>query len=229
MNRFLLATLLLIPAHAVLAESESAARIDAAARAALQREAQALGGEAQLDLVFDSTRLPARCAQPLQAGLASGARPVGNTTVQVRCTANGNPWALNIPARVQVFAEVMVASRPLTRGVPLASDDIARKRVDLASLGAGVLTDSRQVVGKKLRYPVAAGTVLSNGVFESQPLVRRGQTVVVISGSPGFEVRATGEALADGQNGDRIQVRNRQSRRVLEGQVEASGVVRVPL
>jgi flagella basal body P-ring formation protein FlgA len=59
--------------------------------------------------------------------------------------------------------------------------------------------------------------------------VRRGQTVVVISGSPGFEVRATGEALNDGQSGDRIQVRNRQSRRILEGQVEASGVVRVPL
>ena len=229
MKRLWYTALLLWPVHVAQAETETAARIDAAAREALKREAQALGGEAVLDLAFDSTRLPARCTQPLQAALAAGARPIGNTTVQVRCAAAGNPWALNIPARVQVYAEAMVAARPLTRGIPLTRDDIARKRVDLASLGSGVLTDSQQAVGKKLRYPVAAGTVLSSGVFESKPLVRRGQTVVVISGSPGFEVRATGEALADGQNGDRIQVRNRQSRKLLEGQVEAAGIVRIPL
>ncbi len=222
-------TLLCLPLQAALAEPESVERIDAAARQALQQQARALGGEAVLDLNFDSTRLPARCPQALDASLAAGARPVGNTSVAVRCTAASNPWSLHVPARVQVFAEAMVAARPLTRGVPLTGDDLTRKRVDLASLSAGILTDSRQLVGKKLRYPVAAGTVLSSGVLESQPLVRRGQTVVVISGTPGFEVRATGEALTDGANGDRIQIRNRQSRKVVEGQVEAAGTVRIPL
>lgn len=229
MKTLLLTLVLLFALPTARAESESIARIDAVARAALKQQAQALGGEVQLDLQFDSARLPARCPQSLEAGLAAGARPVGNTSVLVRCTAASNLWSLHVPARVQVFAEAMVAARPLTRGVPLTSEDIMRKRVDLATLGAGVLTDSRQVVGKKLRYPVAAGTLLNSGVFESQPLVRRGQTVVVISGNPGFEVRATGEALADGQSGDRIQIRNRQSRKVLEGRVEAAGVVRIPL
>lgn len=228
MKRILLTVLLLMPSAAVLAESESAARIDAAVRAALRQPAQALGADYALELALDAARLPARCPQALQAELAAGARPIGNTSVLVRC-AGASPWALYIPARVHVFADAIVAARPLTRGMPLTSEDIARKRVDLASLGSGVLTDSQQAVGKKLRYPVAAGTLLSSGLLESQPLVRRGQTVVVVSGSPGFEVRATGEALADGQSGDRVQVRNRQSRKVLEGQVEASGVVRVPL
>jgi len=229
--RAFLALLLAAAAGGVHAETEAHESPAAIARAAHEfaaARARQLGGQARLDVGAIDARNLARCTQALSAETAPGAQPSGQWSIGVRCRGD-SPWLVYVPVRVQVMAEALVASHTLARGATLGESDLARRPVDLATFGYGVLTDPGQALGKRLRFPVAAGAVLNSAMFEQLPVVKRGQTVTVVSGQPGFEVRVSGEALADGAAGSMIPVRNRATRRVIEGRVETSGLVRIPL
>lgn len=214
--------------HAETAAHESPAAIARTAQEFAAARARQLAGEAKINVgAVDAQNLP-RCAQPLTAEAAPAAQPSGPWSVGVRCRGT-SPWLIYVPVRVEVRAQVLVAAHALARGATLGEPDLARREVDLTTFGHGVLTEPGQALGKHLRFPVAAGTVLNDAMFEQRPVVKRGQTVTVISGQPGFEVRVRGEALADGTAGATIPVRNRATRRVIEGRVEGAGLIRVPL
>ncbi len=172
-------------------------------------------------------RLP-RCSEPLRTFLAPGSRTLGNTTVGVRCRAP-RPWTIYVPARVSMYRKVLVATRPLPRGTRLSAADVRMTRKDVDNLAYGYLTDPTAVQGKLLRRLVPAGMALDPEMLESPPLVKRGQQVVLLAETGGLQVRMTGLALATGAAGDSIKVRNLSSRRVVEGVIVRTGVVRVPL
>ena len=96
-------------------------------------------------------------------------------------------------------------------------------------MAGSALTDPAQAIGKRLRYPVATGAALNAGLLDLPPLVKRGQTVTIVSTGQGLEVRATGEALADGTNGETIRVRNSLTKKIIQATVLEAGLVRVPM
>ena len=215
--------------HAEPSARESVARIEQAAHDFAVRQARSYGGDPQVEITPLDPRLRlARCSQSLQITLAPGAKPVGHTSIGVRCPGP-TPWSLYVQAEVRILAEVLVAARPLARGVPLRAEDLTRQTQDLGALATGALTDPNRVVGQRLRYPVAAGAVLNAGLFERNPRVRRGQIVTVISGHGSLEVRASGEALSDAASGETLRVRNALTKKVIEGRVDDQGIVRVAL
>ena len=227
----LLLALLAVTANATAepAASESVARIEQAAHDFALRQARSYGGDPRVAITPLDPRLRlVRCAQPLQTTLAPGAKPIGHTSIGVRCPGP-TPWSLYVQAEVRILAEVLVAARPLARGVPLTAEDLARQTLDLGAVATGALTDPARVLGQRLRYPVAIGAVLNTGLFERNPQVRRGQTVTVVSGHGSLEVRATGEALADAVSGETVRVRNTLTKKVIEGTVDDQGLVRIAL
>lgn len=209
------------------ADGANAAR--EAAHQFLIKHARGFGSDARVAVEAPDPRLRlAPCARPLIAELAPGVRPIGHTTVAVRCP-DTNPWSVNLPAQVQVYGDVLVTTRALARATILTGEDFVRRRQDLTTAAPGALTDPALALGQKLRYPLGPGAVLNAGMLEITPVVRRGQSVTIVSGNGGIEVRAQGEALADGSQGQTIRVRNHQTRRILSGTVEAPGTVRVAL
>lgn len=207
----------------------SAADVTGTAREFLLQHASAFGSDVRVAVETPDPRLRlAPCSRPLVAGLAPGMRPVGHTAVTVRCPGSA-PWSVNLPAQVQVYGDVLVTTRALARGTALAEDDVARRRQDLTTSSPGALTDPTRALGRKLRYPLGPGAILHAGMLETTPVVRRGQVVTIVSGAGGVEVRAQGEALADGGPGESVRVRNHQTQRVVSGTVEAPGQVRVAL
>lgn len=195
----------------------------------LRASTPASNGDIRIEVgsIDPHTRLP-QCERPLEPAFAPGARPVGQTSISLRC-AGREPWTIYIPARVIMLADALVAARPLARGLALTAADFSHQRLDLAALPSAALTRPDQLVGRKLRYPVAAGTALHVALLEPAPLVRRGQTVTLLSGRPGFEVSVSAEALANGENGESVRVRNPATRRIVEGIVVAPGRVRAPM
>ena len=209
--------------------ADGASAVRQAAHRFLAQHARSFGNDARVAVDPPDPRLRiALCPQPLIAGLAPGVRPLGHTTVTVRCPC-ANPWSVNLPAEVQVYGDVLVTTRALARGATLSGEDFARRRQDLTTAAPGALTDPALALGQKLRYPLGPGAVLNAGMLDVTPVIRRGQTVTIVSGAGGIEVRAQGEALADGNHGQTVRVRNHQTRRVMSGTVEAPGLVRVAL
>lgn len=207
----LLFLLLALPVQA--ADFQSVASIRAAALSTLDPATEA---EASVDA---SLRLPA-CPSPLQA------RATGNRTVEVACPQAGG-WKLFVPVTVRREQDVLVLTRGVGAGEVLAAADIGSVRRDTARIAGAVLSDPQSAIGRVARRAMGAGTLLSAGDLVSPRIIRRGDSVALVSRRGGVEVRVAGKALADAGEADRVPVENLSSRRVVQGVATASGDVLV--
>jgi flagella basal body P-ring formation protein FlgA len=169
-------------------------------------------------------RLPA-CTGPIAARTASESPSA--LSVELRCDAAG--WKLFVPVNVREQVAVLVLRRPLARGDSVSAADVDVQRRDRATLGLAWLGEIAQLQGRVATRAIPAGTVLSPMLLEAERVVRRGASVVLLGISGGFLVRAEGKALADAAAGESVRVQNLSSRRVVQGQVQADGTVRVEL
>lgn len=175
---------------------------------------------------LDSRLRLAACDAPLETYLPPGGRTLGNTTVGVRCTGKVT-WSLFVPVKVSIYETVVVAARPLSKGRVIGTQDLQLAKKDLAKLRAGYFTDTSEVLGKQVKRTVRHGAALTAPMVKNALQIKRGQRVSLVAGAGGIAVRMIGEALADGAAGDRIQVRNLSSKRVVEGTVLSATTVQV--
>lgn len=188
--------------------------VDSIRAAALSTLTPGADAEAALDA---GLRMPA-CPVPLQA------RPTGSNTVEVACPQPAG-WRLFVPVKVRRNQDVLVLSRGLAAGETIGLADITIERRDAARIAGAALADPADAVGKTARRVLPAGTLLSASDVVPPRLVRRGDTVELVSRRNGLEVRMNGRALSDAGQDERVSVENASSRRVVQGTVDASGAV----
>lgn len=170
----------------------------------------------------------ARCSLPLEAQLTGNNFRSSAMTVAVRC-AKPSPWLLYVPGKVSIYKTVFIARHTITRGRRILASDLHKSRRDITTLHYGYIDNQREIVGKIARRVVFANTVLKPQMLSLPLLVKRGQTVILIAETHGIQVRMSGKALGSGPAGHSIRVRNLSSRRIVEGIVVKSGVVKIGL
>jgi len=191
--------------------------------------AEAGGQEAGIDVEvgrLDARLRLQRCSRPLTPFLPPGGRTSGHTAVGVRCEGD-LPWTLFVPALVRRAQDLVVAARPIARGTTLVAADVSTVTKLLPNAPAGVLESADFALGRVALRDIAAGTTLNPSQLKAPQVVRRGQPVTLSLASGPVAVRVAGTALKDGTLGERIPVRNVNSKRVVEGVVLADGVVEV--
>ena len=211
---------------------EPLARVQRAAEQAVRAQVAELQPQADpAALSVDIGRLDARlrlprCAQPLQATLPPGSTLRHRTVVRVSC-GSPQPWSVQIPASVEADADVLVLQRPLPRGAEPREGDVRVVRRRLPGLASAWLSSPDELGPWRLRRPLDAGAPLARDALERAPVVRRGQTVTMVTQAGGIDVRARGEALADAAPGQRVRIRNLESLKVIDGLAVESGQVRI--
>jgi len=204
------------------------AGIEATAKAFLEDKVRAGYASFKIEIGALDPRLRlTACSLPLHGFLPPGSRLPGNTTVGVSCEG-ATPWTLYVPATVKVMNEVVVLKRLVTRGTLITADDVGLEIREIRAADE-YIRDPAQVVGKLARRPLAASISLTPAMLSAPLLVRRGQQVVIVANTPGIDVRMQGTALNEGGAGDRIQVRNETSKRVVEATVIDTGVAQVAM
>lgn len=168
------------------------------------------------------------CSQPLSAYLAPGAKTVGKTTVGVRCEGP-KPWALYVPATINIFSRVYKTVHGLPRGHIIRERDIERVDYNLAQLNYGYFTDKSKLLGMQTKRRLSQGRVITPNQVKPPLLIKRGEQVALVSKSSLFTVKMNGKAMMDGAYGDRIRVKNSSSSRIIEGKVTQAGVVMIGL
>jgi flagella basal body P-ring formation protein FlgA len=194
----------------------------------LSAEAAASGGSSvavEVGRLDPRLRLQ-RCSVPLTPSLTPGGRTSGHTSVAIRCEGV-QPWSLFVPAIVRHEQTLVVAARPIARGATVTADDVTTVTRLLSSAPGGLLSDPAAAVGRLAIRDIAAGANLSASFLKAAQTIRRGQAVTLSLANGPVAVRVAGTALRDGALGERITVRNLNSRRVVEGVVMDSGVVSV--
>ena len=169
-----------------------------------------------------------QCDQPLTLSVREPPQGHGNLTVKTSCEGNQR-WTIYVPVRVDIYAEVAVASRSLARGHLIQEADIGYQRNNLSQLGLGHVKDGARLLGKELQRPMRAGDAFRLANLGQPEVVQRGDSVIVEAQAGSLVVVAPGKALASGAVGTQIRVENTQSKRIIDAEVVAAGRVKVLL
>lgn len=197
--------------------------LDSITAAAVEHQKRVLGPAAQIE----PARLDPRLQLPLcEDALQTSGLGQSTHSVAVRCTQPS--WVIYVPVRSRQRQNVVVLRNNLASGsMPTAADLAIEER----ELGPNQMffRDTSQISGRVLRRPLMAGSILSPDLLSAPTKVRRGDAVTLLGRAGGMEVRVQGRALADGQEGQSIQVQNISSGRIVGGTVRSEGLVEVPL
>jgi flagella basal body P-ring formation protein FlgA len=184
-----------------------------------------------MDLPFGSyEKLRVRCAQPVwqiyvrvasQTRQASKGPSPGPSTPTV-ATAGPEVKASAAPEKRQV----LVANMPLYKGQFLNESHVRLAEVDSKGLNGQILESVTQVMHAELVRDVRPDAPLRSQDIRPTVLVKRGQMVLISVGqAQGFQISARVEAMQDGRFGDQIKLKNKESGRILTGQVKGPNLV----
>ena len=218
-----LVLLLACASPAFAADPQSHGQIRDVALAYVQTQMQARPGKVSVEVEDIDRRIVLPACSALEAFLPAGSQLTGKTSIGVRC--NQKPgWSIFLQATIKVSADMLVANRPLAQNTVLSTGDFSLQSGELGQ--PGILTDPAQAIGKTLRFAIGAGQVLRDDMLRSPFLVIQGKTTEVRVRNKGFSIRATGQALNNGAEGQNVQVRM-PSGQVVNGTVTADGHVEV--
>lgn len=136
---------------------------------------------------------------------------------------------LNIYGRILKLVSVPVLTRRLRKGAVIRDADIEVRKIARSGLPQHALLERSQIVGMAARYPLRPGIAVRKSDVHPPILVRRGELVTMEIRSPYVLITARGRALDSGARGDRIRLRNTQSKRTLEARVVGPGRVSVSI
>ncbi|WP_312953564.1 flagellar basal body P-ring formation chaperone FlgA [Stutzerimonas kunmingensis] len=175
-----------------------------------------------IKLPASASNLP-ECAGALKIQ-ATGDAPSAMERQQLRLSC-ADGWTLSATGQAHVFLPVVHAAGIIDRGQTLTGDDLKLQRINIAKARRGYYNHLDEVVGLAAKRRIRAGQTITPALLEQAMAVRRGEPVRMIANNDGIEASASGEALADGQPGDVIRVRNARSGKVIDAKVVEAGVV----
>ena len=223
--------LLLISLPLKAAETTSVPSVSTIARLATEvvQEKIVLPQDAKVIITPQSldTRLkPPACLGEPKAEIASDRAISKNNTVKISCDSPDldYPWQIYISVRVEVLFPVVVANQTLGPGDLIELDQIRLDYVEQNQLRGQQFDDPAAVTGTRVKRRIPANQPLFAG---NLCFVCKGDIVAIYARSDNFEIKTNGEALKDGNLGDKIRVRNSRSNKTVDAHVTGIGEVEV--
>ncbi|WP_417702020.1 flagellar basal body P-ring formation chaperone FlgA [Pseudomonas sp.] len=227
---FLLA---LLPLSAAYGETDATSQIDQAVTAHMQQmlteEARRQAWQGQrhsldITLLNSAERLPA-CTQALSVTVSSDdPSPLSRQRLDLSC-ADTPGWSVTALVQASVFLPAVHAARVIERGQTITAEQLQLQEVNVGRASRGFYNSVDEVIGQGAKRRLRAGQLIAPNLLSAPLLIRRGQQVTIIASQDGISASATGEALANGREGEVIRVRNLGSQKVIEAQVVEEGVV----
>lgn len=168
------------------------------------------------------------CRSPLTVFLPRGAQRVGNSTFGVQCSDTPG-WKIYLPVQLNRFARVAVSKQSLPKGTIIGEADITFQKMDLSQMNYGHFKSIDEVVGMQVKRSIRGGEPLSSVNLSPRRMIKRGDIITILAEVAGLTVRVKGHALSDGFRGEAIRVKNQRSKRILQAEIIAPGIVRVRL
>ncbi|MDO8206545.1 MAG: flagellar basal body P-ring formation chaperone FlgA [Gallionella sp.] len=210
-------------ATAVAAPQLDHAALKATVDTFVRQQTAGLPGKVAFNVDEIDRRIALRQCSKIEAFLPTGSQLIGRVSIGVRCS-DPNGWSIFIPVQIKITRDLLISARPLSMGQIVHEEDLARQTTETTQ-NVG-LTDARQVIGKVLRYSIAAGYTLREDMLRTPYSVKQGQSVKLSIQGGGFSLSSSGVALNNASEGETVQIRT-SSGRVVSGIAGAEGVVQI--
>lgn len=229
MNFLLILSVNLLTVTAYATNLQSLAEVEHTAYTFTLAQAQARFNNPEITLTPMDKRLRLQhCESGLEAFSNRAITKAGNVTVGVRCH-QPVAWTVYLPLQIKVMKPMVVVARPVSANHVLTEQDLRIEHRDIGSLRQGYMANIAAAVGQQTKYSLGMGTVIQSNHLRPLNVVKRGESIVLVASAGTMEVRMQGTAMSDASLGDRVRVKNLSSERVVEGIVDAPGVVRVTM
>lgn len=175
---------------------------------------------------LDSRLTPPLCLPPIKAELATNRAIKRTNTVKISCDSPqlDYPWQIFLSVRVDILYPVVVARETLGPGDLLSSGDVSVQYVDQTYLRGQQFDTVEQVIGTRVKRRIPPNQpIFSNNLC----FVCKGDIVSIFARSQTLVIKTVGEALRDGNLGDRIRIKNTNSNKSLHATVIGVGEVEV--
>jgi flagella basal body P-ring formation protein FlgA len=133
---------------------------------------------------------------------------------------------LTIAGRLKAFLPVVVTRAKLSRGSVIEQDQVETEVKNIAELTDPCL-DFSEVIGKRVKRPIAINQVISEHDLDLPILIERKQMVTMILQKGALQISTKGMASTDGKLGDVIQVKNMKSHREIPCLIIGPGLTKV--
>jgi flagella basal body P-ring formation protein FlgA len=134
---------------------------------------------------------------------------------------------LRTAAQVTLCREVVCAAKAINRHALLGEGDVTLSRREMKS-GLEPLTSCTEAIGKRADHKIEAGVTIARRDLEEPPALVRGAAVTILLESGLLTMVTRGQACEPGRVGDRIRVRNIDSKREVLAVVVDGSTVQVP-
>lgn len=153
---------------------------------------------------------------------------IGQTTFAVRFY-DGERFIQeeSVRVRLEVLMDVVVSSRELSRDAVIGPEDVKIVRKWFDTLPVNRLSDSQDVLGKRITSRVNPNTDIVRNMLRTVPLVKKGEMVRIVLENGPMSIVATGLSQEEGGRGDIIKVQNVASKKIIYARVMAHSLVRV--
>jgi flagella basal body P-ring formation protein FlgA len=141
---------------------------------------------------------------------------------------NGRPYkTIRAWTRLEILTHVVFTQKPIGRYRPITMADVSLKKMDAAHLSGNIISNLKEVLGKRAKRNIGVDTVLRTDLIEFPPLVKRGDMVVIVARSRGLKVTALGQVRTKGLRGEKIKVVNLDSKKSIFARVVDANTVMV--
>lgn len=130
-------------------------------------------------------------------------------------------------AQVEIWADVLVSRYYLPRYHEIQAQDLQWVHQNISNLPPDLLTEIKDLLGKRTTISINPGEVIRAGMVESPPLIKKGERVILLVENPQFKITALGEAKEDGRRGERVKLINLSSKKEVIGRVLDMNTVQV--
>ena len=232
LSAWLVASLLLLTLP-VQAQADASGQIRQAVenhlRTMLEQQAQRQGWQGmqlryEINIPTSAANQPACSMAPRVQATGDAPSAMERQQLRIRC-ADTPGWSVNTTGQAHVFLPAVHAEGLIDRGQTLTANDLKLQRINIAKARRGYYNRLDEVIGLTAKRRIRAGQTITPALLEQPMAVKRGQPVKIIASHDGIEASTSGEALADGQPGDVIRVRNVRSEKVIDAKVLEAGVV----
>ena len=160
--------------------------------------------------------------------LSEQAHRVGNIAATLLFLMNGREVRkARLSARVEIYADIIVAKHYLRRHHEIQEGDIQQVNKNISLLPQDVITEFKDVLGKRTLISVNSEEPLRVGIVEVPPIIKKGDRVILLVENPLFKITALGEAKEEGRRGDRVKLVNLSSKKEVYGRVLDGNTIQI--
>lgn len=147
---------------------------------------------------------------------------------QVEIFADGKAFARTaVSGKFYVLGDAYVPARPIDKGEVITQDMLKVIPVRMNRIKPNFVVDADKLVNNEAKKYLKEGKIITDRDIGPKILVRKNDLVTLVYKTDNMQITVRGSARQDGAKGDKIEVENSKSKKILVGVVEDADTVNI--